>query len=317
MTPSIFDPASLPAEIIVEYTTLVLAICGVIFAVVTSLIVYCIVRFRARADDDGREPPQVYGGGRIELAWTVAPVLIVVVLCLVTARTIFALQKKEPPIGSLQITAIGHQWWWEFDYPDYGFVTANELHIPLSEAGDPWPTFLALQSQDVIHSFWVPQLAGKIDLIPGKTNHLWIEPTELGVYVGQCAEYCGTQHANMLLRVVVESRADFERWVAAQQLPAESSTNATVSAGRSLFEKTACINCHRVRGTDAAGRFGPDLTHFMSRVTLGSGVAVNDREHLIEWITSPDHLKPGVLMPAMQMEREQIAELATYLESLH
>ncbi|MEO1936090.1 MAG: cytochrome c oxidase subunit II [Myxococcales bacterium] len=316
LTPSIFSPASVPAEIIVEYTTLVLAICAAIFVVVSSLIVYCVARFRERADDNGREPPQIYGGGRIELAWTVAPVLIVAVLFVVTARTILTLQKDEPPPGSLQITATGHQWWWEFDYADLGFVTANELHLPLMDDTSAGPAFLNLESQDVIHSFWVPQLSGKMDLIPNRTNHLWIAPTESGVYVGQCAEYCGTQHANMLLRVVVEPRADFERWVREQQRPATNDSAVSVAVGRAVFEETACVSCHSVRGTPANGTFGPDLTHLMSRTTLGAGVATNDRAHLIEWITSPDHLKPGARMPAMQLEPAQILAVVDYLESL-
>lgn len=309
-----FDPASVPAEAILDYTTLVLAICGAIFIIVASLIVVAIVRFRERPGDDGREPPQIYGGFRIELAWTVIPVLIVVVLGLVTARTIYALQKDELPPGALEIVAIGHQWWWEFHYPEYGFTTANELHLPLDGADGPRPSFLVLQSQDVIHSFWVPQLSGKIDLVPNRTNHLWIEPTAAGEYVGQCAEYCGTQHAGMLLRVIVEPREEFERWAAAQQRPAVS--DPAVAHGRELFEQTACVSCHRVDGLAADGRFGPDLTHLMSRTTLGAGVATNDRAHLVEWITQPDHLKPGALMPAMQLAPEEIDAVVDYLVTL-
>jgi len=272
------------------------------------------VRFRERPGDDGREPPQIYGGFRIELAWTVIPVLIVVVLGLVTARTIYALQKDELPPGALEIVAIGHQWWWEFTYPEYGFTTANELHLPLDGAGGPRASFLVLQSRDVIHSFWVPRLSGKIDLIPNRTNHLWIEPTAAGEYVGQCAEYCGTQHAGMLLRVIVEPRDEFERWAAAQQRPAVR--DPAVAHGRRLFEATACVSCHRVDGLAANGRFGPDLTHLMSRATLGAGVAPNDRAHLVEWITQPDHLKPGALMPAMQLAPEEIEAVVDYLVTL-
>jgi cytochrome c oxidase subunit 2 len=313
-TPSIFDASSTPASMIVDYTTLVLSICGVIFLLVGSLIVYSLVRFRARPGDDEREPPQVYGSGRVELAWTVIPVLIVVVMGLVTARTILAIQKEEPLPNSLLVTATGHQWWWEFEYPQYGFVTANELHLPVSDPADPRPTFFRLLSQDVIHSFWVPQLAGKTDLIPNRENHLWMEPREPGLYVGQCAEYCGTQHANMLLRIVVQPRDEFEAWAEAQRGPAAAATG--VAPGRQLFERTACINCHTVRGTPAGGRFGPDLTHLMSRATLGAGVAKNDRANLLDWIAHPDSLKPGVLMPAMQLDPEGIERVADYLVSL-
>lgn len=313
-TPSIFAPVSAPSEAIADYAALVIGICGAIFAVVVALIVVAMVRFRARADDDGREPPQVYASNQIELAWTVLPILIVFVLGLVTARTILALQKDERPEGWLEVTAIGHQWWWEFHYPEYDITTANELHIPLSQTEARRPTFLNLQSQDVIHSFWVPQLAGKTDVIPNRTNHMWMEPTQPGLYVGQCAEYCGTQHANMLLRVVVETRDEFERWVERQQRPAVA--DASLADERALFERTACINCHQVRGTLADGRFGPDLTHLMSRATLGSGVALNNRANLIDWIAHPDHLKPGARMPAMQLSPAQVERVADYLVSL-
>jgi cytochrome c oxidase subunit 2 len=314
VTPSIFDPASTPADAVAGYATLVLAICGAIFALVASLIVVSIVRFRARPGDDGREPPQLYGSQQLELAWTVVPILIVCVLGLVTARTVLVLQKDQRPAGWLEIDAIGHQWWWEFHYPEYGFTTANELHIPLSDATSPRPVFLNLQSQDVIHSFWVPQLSFKTDLIPNRTNHLWIDARKPGVYVGQCAEYCGTQHANMLLRVVVEPVPAFEQWVREQQRPADS--DPAVAEGRDLFLATACINCHRVRGTIADGRFGPDLTHLMSRATIAAGASANDRARLATWIESPDHLKPGARMPAMQLPPEQIERLVDYLVTL-
>jgi len=308
--PSMFAPASTPANIIADYSVLVLVICTAIFVVVAGLLAMTVVRFRSRPDDDGREPPQVYGSNQIELAWTVVPMLIVILLGLVTARNILALQKDERPEGWLPVTVIGHQWWWEFRYPEQGVVTANELHLPVGR-----PAFFDLESQDVIHSFWVPQLSGKTDLIPNRTNHLWMEPLEPGVYVGQCAEYCGTQHAHMLLRVVVHSPGDFERWLAHQRTDAAVSPG--VNAGRHLFETTACVNCHTVRGTDADGQFGPDLTHLMSRATIGAGVASNDRAHLIEWVTDPAHLKSGARMPAMKLESRQIEQVVDYLLTLH
>ena len=307
--PSMYSAVSTPANIIAEYSLLVIGICGVIFVVVAGLLALTIVRFRARPNDDRREPPQIYGSNQIELAWTVVPILIVIILGLVTARNILALQKDEKPEGWLPVTAIGHQWWWEFRYPEHGVVTANELHLPVGR-----PAFFNLESQDVIHSFWVPQLSGKTDLIPNRRNHLWMEPLKPGVYVGQCAEYCGTQHAHMLLRVVVHPPGEFERWLAHQRRDADVSPGA--SEGRRLFESTACVNCHTVRGTDADGRFGPDLTHLMSRATIGAGVASNDRAHLIEWVTDPDHLKPGARMPAMKLEPQQIEQVVDYLLTL-
>jgi cytochrome c oxidase subunit 2 len=312
---SIFDPASPPAAEIYRLSMLVLGICAAIFVTVAGLVVYCVVRFRRRAGDDDREPPQIYGSNPIELAWTMVPFLIVFVLFLVTTRSLLAVQKAAPPASAVNVTVIGHQWWWEFRYPDLGIVTANELHIPVSSAGDRRPTYLRLESVDVAHSFWVPRLNGKTDLIPNRINTMWIEPMEAGVYFGQCAEYCGTQHAHMLLRVVAHPPAEFDSWVAAQRAPA--ATDPAAARGRALFESAACINCHRVGGTVADGVFGPDLTHLMSRETIGAGAAANTVANLNAWIANPDQLKPGALMPAMKLSDADVAQIATYLATLH
>jgi cytochrome c oxidase subunit II len=313
-TPSILAPTSTPAFAIRDLSWFVLGICAVIFVVVAGLLTYSILRFRRRPGQESGEPPQVYGSNQIELAWTVVPVLIVVVLFLATARYIFGIEGLEPPPNALRVTVVGHQWWWEIRYPDLGIVTANELHVPVSDQRDSTPTFLTLQSADVIHSFWVPQLAGKMDVIPNKTNRVWIDPHTPGLYVGQCAEFCGVQHAGMLLRVTVHPTDEFAAWVAAQQAPA--SDDPEVRAGRDVFQSTACINCHTVRGTPANGLFGPDLTHLMSRSTLGAGVAPNTPEHLREWIDDPDALKPGALMPAMKLSRADLDQLVAYLLTL-
>jgi len=313
-TPNIFEPVSTPAYAVAELSWLVLAITGAIFVVVGSLLVYSIVRFRARPGDEGREPPQVYGSNQVETAWTVVPLLIVFVLFLATTRTIITVQNAEPPPDALKITVVGHQWWWEFHYPELGIITANELHTPVSDRGNRRPTVLTLHSDDVVHSFWVPRLAGKTDVIPNRDNHMWIEPMEPGTYVGQCAEFCGTQHAYMLLRVVVHPRGEFDRWVAEQRKPPVM--DPRVQAGRDLFYSTACINCHRVGGTVATGTFGPDLTHLMSRETIGAGVAANTPKNLRAWIEDPDHLKPGVNMPAMKLTEDEVDKVVTYLLTL-
>jgi len=313
-TSSIFAPVSAPADAIVTAATLALAITSGIFVVVGGLLVFSLVRFRRRPDDDGREPAQVYGSEQIELAWTVIPILIVVVLCLVTARTVYDVQGATKPPGAIDVTVVGHQWWWEIRYPDLGVVTANELHVPVSDPDAPTPTFLRLESADVAHSFWVPRLAGKTDLIPNQTNRMWIAPRETGLFLGQCAEYCGTQHAHMLLRVYVHPRAEFDAWVARQRQPAVA--DEAVAAGRRVFETTACINCHAVRGTVATGRFGPDLTHLMSRETLLAGAARMTPDALHDWIANPDHVKPGALMPAMQLEPAELDQLVAYLGTL-
>jgi len=292
----------------------VLAITGIIFVVVGSLLVYSIVKFRGRAADGGREPAQVYGSTQIELAWTVIPILIVVVLFIATAQVIHAVQDAPKPPSAVEVTVIGHQFWWEYRYPGLGIVTANELHIPVSDPARPRPTFLKLLSADTDHSFWIPQLGGKTDLIPNHPNSMWMDPRRPGVFLGQCAQYCGTQHAKMLLRVSVDSPEDFDVWVRAQQQPATQ--DEQVTAGRRIFETTACINCHAISGTAANGRFGPDLTHLMSRDTIASGAAENTTENLRLWIQEPDAIKPGSLMPAMRLNDADLDALVRYMESL-
>jgi len=311
--PSIFDPHSTPADSIFRLSRFVLIICGLIFVVVFTLLCYAIAKFRTKSGDD-REPAQVYGSTQIELAWTVIPILIVVVLFLATARVIHAIQDAQKPAAAVEVTAIGHQFWWEFRYPTLGVVTANELHIPVSDPAKPTPTFLRLLSADTDHSFWVPQLAGKTDLIPNRVNEMWLDPHEAGLFLGQCAQYCGTQHAKMLLRVSVDSPAVFEAWIQAQKRPA--APDEKQAAGRRVFETTACVNCHAVSGTIATGRFGPDLTHLMSRATIAAGAAENTKENLRLWIQNPDAIKPGSLMPAMQLTDADLDALVGYLETL-
>ncbi len=266
--PSIFKPESTPADSIYGLSLLVLAVTGIIFVIVFSLLAYVVTKFRKRASD-GPEPPQVYGSNQIEIAWTVIPVLIVLVLFMATARVIHAIQDARKPDGAIEVTAIGHQFWWEFRYPTLGIVTANELHVPVSDPSHPTPTFLKLHSADTDHSFWVPRLAGKTDLIPNRVN---------------------------------------------KKKPAQSSD--AVNEGRRIFETTACINCHTVSGTVADGRFGPDLTHLMSRDTIASGAAPNTPENLQTWIQEPDAIKPGSLMPAMKLNDHDLNALTAYLETL-
>jgi len=312
--PSIFDPHSTPAESIRHLSHFVLGITGLIFLVVFSLLSYAAVKFRRRVTDAEREPAQVYGSTQIELAWTIIPILIVVVLFLATARVIHAIQDAPKPATAVEVTVIGHQFWWEFRYPGLGVVTANELHIPVSDPARPTPTFLKLLSADTDHSFWIPQLAGKTDLIPNHPNATWLDPHETGLFLGQCAQYCGTQHAKMLLRVYVDNPEEFAAWVSAQRQSANQDENE--AAGRHVFETTACLNCHAVAGTNGTGRFGPDLTHLMSRHTLASGAAENTPENLRLWIQNPDAIKPGSLMPAMKLSDADLDALVRYLETL-
>lgn len=328
---SIFDPVSPPAESIHYLSILILAITGGILLVVESVLIYSLLRFRRAPGADASEPPQVYGSRPIEIAWTAAPALIVFVLTLVIARTEWEVRVDtgQPPPDledgqPLRVRVVGHQWWWEFNYDKYGkdelgFVTANELHVPASNRAVPTerrPIFLTLQSADVAHSFWVPRLAGKTDLIPGKTNTMWFETDRTGLLVGQCAEYCGTQHANMLLRVYVDPPEEFARWLANERKNARD--DADVRKGKEVFLAQSCINCHRVRGAPANGVFGPDLTHLMSRDMLAGGMIPNDRkgEHLRKWIADPQKEKPGCLMPAFGLSENDLDGVVRYLASL-
>jgi cytochrome c oxidase subunit 2 len=297
-----------------ELSRFVLAVTAAIFIVVFSLLAYAVVKFRQKGVGDGREPAQVYGSTQLELAWTVIPVLIVVVLFLTAARVIASIQNAAHPSTAIEVTVIGHQFWWEYRYPSLRVVTANELHIPLSDPAHPTPTFLTLLSADTDHSFWVPRLAGKTDLIPNHPNSMWLDPHETGLYLGQCAQYCGTQHAKMLLRVYVQTRDEFDRWIQQQSQPAR--INRTVSQGQGIFERTACINCHAVAGTAANGRFGPDLTHLMSRDTIASGAAANTADNLRLWIQDPGLIKPGCKMPAMGLSDPELNAVTQYLETL-
>jgi cytochrome c oxidase subunit 2 len=313
----IFAPVSTPAKSIFDLSLFVLGITGGIFVIVAALLAYSAIRFRKRKSDDGREPAQVYGSLQVELAWTLTPVLISLVLLLATARVIFQTQHPTPPPGAIEVTVIGHQFWWEYRYPGLKVVTANELHVPVSDPAHPTPTFLNLYSADTDHSWWVPRLAGKTDLIPNHPNSMWIDPHETGLYLGQCAQYCGTQHAKMLLRVYVESPEDFASWVQEQRQTVQTApADGTASEGRKIFETVACINCHTVAGTPANGRFGPDLTHLMSRETIASGAAPNTRENLRRWIENPNTLKPGCRMPSMGLNNQQLDAVTAYLVSL-
>lgn len=320
---SIFAPASPPAESIRNLSLLIFAITSFIFLVVEGVLLYSLIRFRRKATDGNGEPPQVYGSQPIEIAWTAAPALVVFILVLVTTRTLWEVKAAAPipKLGdnTLHITIVGRQWWWELIYDDYngrklGFTTANELHVPASADGVNRPVFLTLKSADVCHSFWVPRLAGKTDLIPGRTNQMWFQTAETGLFVGQCAEYCGTQHANMLIRVVVDPPEVFQDWLENEAKPAAG--DATVREGEALFLKQSCVNCHAVRGTPAKGGYAPDLTHLMSRQTLASGMGPNSPEELRRWVDDPQKVKPGCLMPAFGLNDRERELVVNYLLSL-
>jgi len=311
---NIFKPLATPADLVSDLSILTLVICAGVFLVVAALLLYAVIRFGYREGDSRSEPPQVYGSNQVEIAWTVIPILIVFVLAVATARITSAVQDQKMPKDAVNVTVIAHQWWWEFRYPDLKIVTANELHVPVSTEAHRKFTFLTLKSADVAHGFWVPQLAGKTDVIPNRTNTMWIDPRETGIYLGNCSEYCGTQHAKMELRVIVDSPGDFEKWVAAQQQKAGAPESAD---NQKVFLASACIACHTVSGTRALGRSGPDLTHLMSRQTLASTEEPNNAATLRDWIKNPQRLKPGNSMPTIPMSDAKLDQMVAYLTTLH
>ncbi|HEX2052220.1 MAG TPA: cytochrome c oxidase subunit II [Actinomycetota bacterium] len=287
------------------------AIAAVIFFVVEGALIFIILRYRANKAN--AQPKQLHGHTRLELLWTAIPALILTGIAFMTVPVIFD-QAREPE-GALKVQVIGHQWWWEYKY-DNGVVTANELHVPINR-----PVLLELRSADVIHSYWIPKLAGKQDLVPGRINHLTIEATEPGEYYGQCAEYCGLSHANMRARVFAHEPADYERWVAEQRAPA-AADNAAVAEGRELFLNgrfaggQQCVSCHAVGGTAAAGVIGPNLTHFASRTGFAGEMFEMNEENLKAWLRDPPARKPGSKMPDLNLTEEQINDLSAYLLSL-
>jgi len=272
----------------------------VIAVVFLGLLVWALLR-------GGVRPPWRAENGLVIAGGILLPVAVIAALSVLTLNAL----NDTRPAGAEHIEVVGHQFWWEITYTDRGAVTANELRIPRDR-----PVDITLRSADVIHSFWVPGLDGKIDMVPGQTNHLTIEAHDLGTYRGQCAEYCGLQHAWMVFSVEVTSDADYQSWVAAQTAPAAEPATASEAAGQAAFSSLPCASCHTVRGTDADGTTGPDLTHLASRSTLGAGVIPNDRGHLGGWIANAQAIKPGSLMPAVPMRPEDLQSLLDYLQSL-
>jgi cytochrome c oxidase subunit II len=274
-----------------------------VFVVLASIL----LRFRDRPG--AGLPRQIHGHALLEIAWTIAPALILLVIAIPTIQVIFRTQGAAAPASALAVKVRGWQWWWEFRYPSLDVVTANELHVPVGR-----PIVLDLEGPDVIHSFWVPQLGGKRDVVPGRVNRISFTPDRPGEYWGQCAEFCGASHANMQLRVIVEEPAAFERWVAAQKGPAAEPTG-DAAAGKDLFTQRACVGCHTIRGV-STGALGPDLTHFGSRALFGAGLWPTTPDNVAAWVKDPPALKPGSRMPNLGLSDADARALALYLTSL-
>jgi cytochrome c oxidase subunit 2 len=296
---------------------LTFGIAAVVFVIVEGLIVYALVKFRHRP---GREAAQFHGNTTVEVILTLVPALILAGIAIPTVKTIFDLAKK--PTGDvLNVEVVAHQFWWEYKYTDLGITTANELHIPTDKQ-----VYLKLKGIDVIHSFWVPRLAGKRDVVPGHTNYMHLLADNAGVYKGQCTEFCGLSHANMRLLVYAEEPGDFATWVQEQKQEAAEPEAGLAADGAKLFVEGsgdgtfpgggACGSCHAVAGSTAQGIVGPNLTHFATRDTFAGAVYENNEANLRRWLQDPPAMKPGVDMPDLQLSSTQIDALMAYLETL-
>jgi len=294
---------------------LILWLAAGVFVIVEGLLIYVAIKYRARPGQP--PPPRVHGHTLLEIGWTLAPAVILIIVAVPTIQTI--LRTEGPaPAGALEVSVIGHQWWWEYRYTESGVVTANELHLPVGR-----PVVLSMTSADVIHSFWAPRLGGKRDVIQGRTNRLRFTPDSVGVFLGQCAEFCGESHANMGLRVVVEDSTSFAAWIASQQqapLP-EDSLSEEAEEGLEAFRRirgpasNTCIICHAVQGV-SGGLMGPNLTHLGSRSRIAGDMLPNTAEGLARWLRDPLAVKPGSKMPNVGLTEEEIAALVAYLQSL-
>ncbi len=286
-----------------------------VFVVVEGLLIYVVVRYRARA---GGEAKHVHGSTVLEIAWTLAPAVVLVFIAVPTMQTIFKVDGTPPP-GAMEVEVIGHQWWWEFKYPQLGITTANELHVPQGRG-----VALVMTSADVIHSFWVPRLGGKRDVMPGRTTRLAFTADSAAMYLGQCAEFCGESHANMRFRVMVDRADDFETWVTRQRTapPPVDSLSGLVREGAEAYRKVrdpanhSCLACHAIDGV-SYGVLGPNLTHIASRTTIAGGILPNTSDGLTRWLRDPLGEKPGSLMPQIALTDTEIAALVAYLQSLN
>ena len=310
---SMLDPAGPKARGVYDFWIFLIVVATAVFAVVLAAMLFGLFhRHRTSDPESPRVERTITRWVGVSVGATTAILLTFLVLDFRLGRAIAAPGHETP----LSIEVIGHQWWWEIQYPDSvtssnWIYTANEIHIPVGR-----PIVLRMTARDVIHSFWVPNLSGKKDLIPGKTTETWIQADSIGVYRGQCAEFCGHQHANMAMEVVAESPQDFERWAAQMRAPSHLPDDSLRKAGQLVFVAGSCSNCHSIGGTPASGRIGPDLTHLASRRTIAAATLPNSRGNLAGWILDPQTIKPGAMMPANGLDPDQLQSLLAYLESL-
>ena len=290
----------------------------VIFVIVQGVLLFTIIKYRAKKG--APRPKQIHGHKVLEITWTIVPAILLVGIAIPTLIVLF-MTARTPGADALTVEVIAHQWWWQFEYPELGVSTSNEMHIPVGRDID-----IVLISEDVIHSFWVPKLAGKLDIVPTRTNRMWLRADEPGVYYGQCAEFCGVAHALMKFHVVADQPEDFAKWVEHEKSDASSPSSQSAQTGSQLFLSKGCIACHTIQGNPAAaGILGPNLTHIANRQFLASGIIENTKNNLTKWLKDPNAVKPGNKMatiapvynnPDMQLTDANIKDLVAYLNSL-
>jgi cytochrome c oxidase subunit 2 len=304
-SPSFLNPASSIAEHEAKLYNNILIMALVVFVFVEICLIWILIRDRKRKADDTL-PKQIYGNTKLEITWTAIPVFVTVVLFAMTVQTMKSVAAPAAAASDINLHVIGHRWWWEFDYTDLGIKTANELHIPVGATIQ-----ITLDSIDVIHSFWVPQLSGKTDVVPGQTNHMWLTANQTGEFFGQCAEFCGTEHAMMRIVVVVDSQDRFDAWVANQQKPAPQPQTGDQQAGHKLVS-TLCASCHSLNPAETETKVGPNLAHLFSRSTFAGATYDLDEANLRRWLHDTQPMKPENDMN-LKLTPQEIDELVAYL----
>jgi cytochrome c oxidase subunit 2 len=302
---SVFDPASPEAAHLLWLWNACMYVCAFILAVVTISIFYILLRYRRR---DDREPDQTTGNKTLEIAWTAIPLALVALLFALSVVTARAVDHSVRKAADIVVT--GHQWWWEVRYPPT-VITANEIHIPAGRE-----VLIEIDAADVIHDFWAPRLARKVDAVPGHPNFIWIRADHPGVFAGACAEYCGTQHAWMRFRVVAQDQPSYEAWLAHQSENALTPLNGDAALGAKRFGELTCANCHAIRGINNQQQYAPDLTHVAGRQMLAAERLDNTQQNLRDWLHEPNVLKPGCYMPNLKLSDQDLTRLTAFLETL-
>jgi cytochrome c oxidase subunit 2 len=305
---SIFNVASPQAEKIKSLDYGFIAAASLVLLLVVVLTVFITIRYRFKIDD--AEPKQTAGNRKLEILMVSIPLILVIVFFFWSLNTMSAVNPDRGR-NKPDVIITGHQWWWQASYPGTTVNTANEIHLPVGKK-----ILMQLEAADVIHDWWVPSLGGKMDMIPGMHNFLWVTIDKPGIYEGACSEFCGQQHAWMRIRVIAQTPADYERWLKEHALNASNPKDTIAKLGAALFMNASCGSCHHIKGTSANGMQGPDLTHFGSRQTMLTGMMDNTTENINKWLTDPQKVKPGAHMPRFIFGADSVRALTAYLKQL-